>query len=113
LPDLLGTRGIDMPHEAMLDCRCPPQGELPTPMANSQPLPQALQADLLAAHGELIGGAELARLLGFKTPRAFQKAAIDGRLPIETFVLDGRRGRFARTRDLATWLDALGCPRPG
>jgi hypothetical protein len=69
--------------------------------------PDDLLADLLSAHGELIGGADLARCLGFKTPRAFQKAASAKRLPVQTFTLKGRRGRFARTRDLAAWLASL------
>ena len=70
--------------------------------------PDPLVSALLSAHGELIGGADLARCLGFKTTRAFQKAASAERLPVEAFVLEGRRGRFARTRDLAAWLASLG-----
>lgn len=72
--------------------------------------PDPLLTDLLAAHGELIGGADLAHCLGFKTPRAFQKAASARRLPVQTFSLNGRRGRFARTRDLAAWLASLAPP---
>jgi len=72
------------------------------------PLAHQIVSALLSAHGELIGGVELARCLGFRTTRAFQKAAAAERLPVETFVLEGRRGRFARTRDIAIWLASLG-----
>lgn len=71
-------------------------------------LSHPLVSALITAHGELIGGVELARCLGFRTTRAFQKAAAADRLPVETFVLEGRRGRFARTRDIAIWLASLG-----
>ena len=48
------------------------------------------------------------RCLGFRTARAYQTAVKSGRLPIRTFDVPGRRGRFARTVDVADWLDALG-----
>ena len=65
---------------------------------------QALTKRLLSTHGELIGGLPLARCMGFRTARAFQVAAQRGHLPIETFALPGRRGRFARTFQVAQWL---------
>jgi hypothetical protein len=75
---------------------------------------------LLAEHGELIGGLALARCLGYRTARAFQMAVQRGQLPIETFVLPQRRGRFARTFQVAEWLARCGdadgaappCPDP-
>lgn len=91
----------------MIDCA------LSTPRRTCSPvqppnLSHPIISALLTAHGELIGGADLARCLGFRTSRAFQKAAAADRLPVETFVLEGRRGRFARTRDIASWLASLG-----
>lgn len=71
--------------------------------APSQPL-----ADLLAEHGELVSGGDLQRCLGFKSARSFQRAQKEGRLPVTTFSLPGRRGVFARTRDIAAWLGSLG-----
>ena len=65
---------------------------------------QALMKRLLSSHGELIGGLPLARCMGYRTARAFQVAAQRGQLPVETFSLPGRRGRFARTFQVAQWL---------
>ncbi len=92
----------------MLECRCRPYRETARRMANPKMSVNAMQEALLTTHGELLGGAALARTLGFKTQRAFQKAAVAGRLPLDTFVIAGRRGRFARTRDVAIWLAGLG-----
>lgn len=67
-----------------------------------------LLADLLAEHGELLGGVALQRCLGFRSARSFQRALQTGNLPVQTFLLPGRRGRFARTRDVALWVEQLG-----
>lgn len=91
----------------MMECRCQPCSEL-TPRMTNPTSPEVLCDALLATHGELLGGAALARALGFKTQRAFQKARLAGRLPIDTFAITGRRGHFARTRDVAAWLSSLG-----
>jgi hypothetical protein len=71
-----------------------------------------LERRLLREHGELIGGTALARGLGYRTARAFQVAVQRERMPIETFTLTGRRGRFARTFELARWLASRGAAEP-
>ena len=63
---------------------------------------------LLHEHGELMGGQVLRKCLGYRAARAFQIAALAGRLPVPTFELPGRRGRYAKTVDVARWLDSLG-----
>lgn len=63
---------------------------------------------LLRAHGELMGGEALVKCLGYRTARAYQMAVRGGRVPVQTFELPGRRGRFARTVDVARWLNSLG-----
>jgi len=63
---------------------------------------------LTQTHGELIGGRALARCLGYRTDRAFQLAARSGTLPIATFEISGRRGRYAKTESVARWLASLG-----
>jgi hypothetical protein len=76
--------------------------------AGSKATPSHPLSDLLAEHGELVGGGDLQRCLGFKSARSFQRAQKEGRLPVTTFSLPGRRGVFARTRDIAAWLGSLG-----
>lgn len=81
------------------------------PLTNDET--QALTARLLKAHGELIGGGDLARCLGYRTARAFQMGIQREQVPVETFTLPGRRGRYARTFQVAAWLatcDAQGKP---
>lgn len=43
-------------------------------------------------------------LWGYPSQAAFRKAHQRGRLPVDTFGLDGRRGRFATATDIAAWL---------
>jgi len=68
---------------------------------------------LEAAHGFIVGGPTLARLLGYRSGDAFRKASQRGMLPVHTFTLPNRRGRFARTADVAQWLASLpSAPEP-
>ncbi len=59
---------------------------------------------MLDEHSELLSGQALGRCLGYRSSRAFQRAARLGELPVEVFKLPGRRGRFARTIEVARWL---------
>lgn len=87
------------------DEACPAQHNEPSvPLTNEQA--RALTDRLLATHGELIGGNALARCLGYRTQRAFQMGIQRGQVPVETFTLAGRRGRYARTFQVAAWLAA-------
>ena len=63
---------------------------------------------MLAQHGELLEGKALLRSLGYRSSRSFARAVAQGQVPVPTFVLPGRRGRYARTRDVAQWLETLG-----
>ena len=62
---------------------------------------------LLERFGELMKGRDLAGLLGFGSDRSFARAAASGQLPIPVFRMKGRRGWFARTRDVAAWLNNI------
>lgn len=64
----------------------------------------ALESSLLRELGPVLGGAALARALGYRTQAAFRTAALRGQVPVPLFYLAGRRGRFALTRDVAYWL---------
>jgi len=69
--------------------------------------PRALVSDLLERYGELMSGRPLRLALGFRSDRSFLRAALSGQLPVSTFRLPNRRGRYARTRDVSEWLRAL------
>jgi len=60
---------------------------------------------LFEQYGPLIGGADLARVAGFRTIEAFKSAARRGRIGFKVFSIAGRQGRFARTADVAAWLE--------
>ena len=59
---------------------------------------------LVRALGATVGGGQLTRALGYPSQDAFRKASHRGRLPVRTFEMVGRRGRFAVTTDIAQWL---------
>jgi hypothetical protein len=59
---------------------------------------------MIRALGATVGGDALTRALGYPSQDAFRKARHRGRLPVMTFEVEGRRGRFAMAIDIATWL---------
>jgi hypothetical protein len=69
-------------------------------------LEQRICASLIADWGYVMGGAGLRQALGFASQPALRAAISGGRLPIRTFTIAGRRGHFALTHDVATWLAA-------
>ena len=70
----------------------------------------AFEARLTRTLGAVVGGLALSRALGFPSQDAFRQAFSRGRLPIRVFELEGRRGRFALTSDIARWLWARRLP---
>jgi len=60
--------------------------------------------ELTHMYGPVIGGHDLSLVLGFRTQQAFRKALERGHIPVQTFALEGRRGKFAATADIAAWL---------
>lgn len=59
---------------------------------------------MLEKHGPLIGGNDLYAALGYRTYAAFHRARTSGDIQIEIFSIEGRRGLFAMTADVAIWL---------
>ena|SRR5690625_929144 len=59
---------------------------------------------LIRALGATVGGKTLTQALGYPSQEAFRKARKRGRLPVLTFEMEGRRGRFASATDIAAWL---------
>jgi hypothetical protein len=68
---------------------------------------EQIEHDLLSMFGAEVGGADLRRLLGYRTPDAFRKAASRGKIPVRTYLHSLRRGRFASARVLAEWMESL------
>jgi len=65
---------------------------------------QILEARLTRTLGVVVGGAALSRALGYPSQGAFRQAFARNRLPVQVFEIEGRRGRFAKTSDIARWL---------
>lgn len=81
---------------------------LPAPPSTSPDLGGAqLVADMERQYGPLLGGTALYRALGLPSAAAFRQAAIRGGLPVQVFSIPHRRGRFALTREVASWLASL------
>lgn len=65
-------------------------------------------ARLLARWGELVPPNAIWKELGYKTAAGVRSARHRGVLPVETFKIAGRRGYYARSRDIALWLARAG-----
>lgn len=68
---------------------------------------EQIEQELRRNLGAEIGGADLRRLLGYRTPDAFRKAVARGKIPVRTYLHPLRRGRFASARVLAEWIESL------
>lgn len=64
----------------------------------------ALEGQLLTNYGPLLGSRELWRVLGYSSPAAFRQAKFRNQLPIKVFEIEGGRGSFALTIEVAAWL---------
>lgn len=67
-------------------------------------LAKLIEKDLIEKYGILLSGDALKRSLGYPSMGALHKAINRELLPIPTFQLKDRRGRFALTKDVANWL---------
>lgn len=63
---------------------------------------------LYEEYGPLIGGPDLVKVLGFRSNAAFRRAEKLGYVGVEVFDIDGRKGKFAHTTAVETWLAQLG-----
>jgi hypothetical protein len=57
--------------------------------------------------GPLLYGTALWQCLGYRSIHSFRQAIRLGTVPVEIFSIPSRKGRFARTKDVAKWLDSL------
>jgi len=65
------------------------------------------QALLQRFGSPIIGGEALWRTLGFSNAAAFRNAIRRKNVPVPTFFVPGRKGRFARSLDIAYWLSSI------
>lgn len=63
-----------------------------------------LTDQMLTRYGPTLSGRELYGALGFKSYAAFHRSKQRGEVGVSVFSLPGRRGWFALTTDVATWL---------
>lgn len=56
--------------------------------------------------GPVVGGEDLRGLLGYRTAAAFQKARMQEAVGVALFQLPGRKGWFAFTDEVCSWLVA-------
>lgn len=76
-------------------------------MPMRSPRAEEIEKNLLAQFGAVICGAELRRILGYRTGNAFRQAVHRKTLPIRTFFEPHRRGRCAASADVAIWMASL------
>jgi hypothetical protein len=62
---------------------------------------------LVRNYGALIGGAALAKVLGYPSQESLRQAAVRGRLPVLVFRIPNRRGRFAHVTAIASWIASI------
>lgn len=90
---------LPTPHESQK-----PLGAFDRYGPQTRPLFEQLYEDLRARHGPILGGADLAQAMGYRSLAAFRQARRRGQVEIALFTLPNRRGVFALGLDVARWL---------
>lgn len=81
---------------------------VPAVAALSQAMPaNSILSHIIERYGLLIGGMDLARLLGYPTKSALSQAIYRGTCPIAVTKVRGRHGYFATADDLAELITKL------
>lgn len=68
---------------------------------------RTLEAELLKAYGPLVTGDRLVQVLGYQNHQALTRAISMKKEPVSLFNIEGRKGKFAFTQDIARWLATL------
>lgn len=63
---------------------------------------------LIRRYGEIIPPDALWRVTGYQSASAARSARLRGNFPIRVFRIPGRKGFYAKTGDVANWLEKLG-----
>jgi hypothetical protein len=74
------------------------------PKTINSKLAESLVHELTDRYGPMLGGANLSKVMGYPSSKAFAQALTRGQLPIPVFPLVHRRGKFALTKDVAQWM---------
>lgn len=77
-------------------------------------LARTLEDALVQRYGLMLPSSAIASALGYPTMRAYYQAIVRRTIPVPTFQIEHRRGRFALARDVAEWLahQRRGATRP-
>ncbi|MCD4504498.1 hypothetical protein LQR30_10305 [Chromobacterium piscinae] len=70
-----------------------------------------LRDSLTKLYGPLLPSRELWKIFGYASPAAYRRARARKLLPVGEFEIEGRRGYFALTHDVARWLATQSSPR--
>ena len=63
-----------------------------------------IEEKLYRHFGPILFGKHMYSALGFPSSAAFRKALSRNTVPVETFTISNRRGRFVLSKDIALWL---------
>lgn len=66
-----------------------------------------LAQQLMQEYGPLLPASAAMKLLGYSSTNALRQARLRRRLPIPMFKIAGRRGWFASTSEVASWIDEV------
>lgn len=72
--------------------------------ADIERLTEELRNSLTKLYGPLLPSRELWKIFGYSSPAAYRQARARKSLPVGEFEIEGRRGYFALTYDVAQWL---------
>lgn len=75
-------------------------------------LSEEFESRLTYRYGEFVPPQALWKELAFATPASFRKALSQNRVGVYVFEIEGRRGSFARARDVARWQAAVYARQP-
>ena len=65
------------------------------------------RTELYLPNTALLSSTATARAMGFESTSALSRARLEGRLPITMFQVPGRRGWFAATSEVRSWLELI------
>ncbi len=63
-----------------------------------------INEDLVKTHGPLLQGQALSNALGYRSTAALRQAESRKTVPVPTFLIANRKGRFALAVEVAGWL---------